>query len=113
MIPISIAINKIDIDFNLTKKTLVRHILFIAFIFFLGAISLLYLVRRINWLLIEIEEELRYNATRKDADEVFRDENERTEVNSTQERFESNFKAGNKGGGSEAPKVEGSYHLRN
>lgn len=73
----------------------------------------MYLVRRINWLLVEIEEELRYNANRKDADEVFRDDNHPTDLNSTQERFENNIKAGNKGRVSEAPKVEGSYHLRN
>lgn len=73
----------------------------------------MYLVRRINWLLIEIEEELRYNANRKDADEVFRDDNNCTDLNSTQERFERNIKAGNKGGASEEVKVEGSYHLRN
>jgi hypothetical protein len=67
-------------------------------------------VRRINWLLNEIEEELRYNANRTDADEVFRDENH--DVNTTQDRFENNLNAGNKGVG-EAKKTEGSYHLRN
>ena len=81
------------------------------FFFLLGAGSLSYLVRRIHWLLIEIEEELRYNANRTDADEVFRDEN--NDVNTTQDRFENNLLAGNKGGAGEAKKPEGSYHLRN
>lgn len=110
LIPISVAIRDQNEDFDITGNRLTNHIVFIAFLFFLGAGSLMYLVRRINWLLNEIEEELRYNANRTDADEVFRDENH--DVNSTQERFESNLLAGNKGEG-EAKKTEGSYHLRN
>ena len=110
MIPISVAIKDQNDDLDIAGIKLTNHIIFIAFFFFLGAGSLLYLVRRINWLLIEIEEELRYNANRTDADEVFRDEN--LDVNSTQERFESNFQAGNKGAG-EGKKADGSYHLRN
>lgn len=97
MIPISVAIKDQNEDFDITGNRLTNHIVFIAFFFFLGAGSLMYLVRRINWLLNEIEEELRYNANRTDADEVFRDENH--DVNSTQERFESNLLAGNKGEG--------------
>jgi hypothetical protein len=110
LIPISVAIKDQNEDFDITGNRLTNHIVFIIFFFLLGAGSLLYLVRRINWLLKEIEEELRYNANRTDADEVFRDENH--DVNSTQERFENNFNAGNKGG-AEGKKPEGSYHLKN
>ena len=110
LIPISVAIKDQNEDFDITGNRLANHIVFIAFFFLLGAGSLMYLVRRINWLLKEIEEELRYNANRTDADEVFRDENH--DVNSTQERFENNFNAGNKGG-AEGKKPEGSYHLKN
>ena len=97
MIPISVAIKDQNEDLDLTGNRLANHIVFIAFFFLLGAGSLSYLVRRIHWLLIEIEEELKYNANRKDADEVFRDEN--NDLNSTQDRFEKNLIIGNKGSG--------------
>jgi hypothetical protein len=111
LIPISVAIKDQKEDFDITGNRLTNHVIFMIFFFLLGAGSLSYLVRRIHWLLIEIEEELRYNANRTDADEVFRDEN--NDVNTTQDRFENNLLAGNKGGAGEAKKPEGSYHLRN
>jgi hypothetical protein len=83
-----------------------------CFTFLLGAGSLLYLARRINWLLIEIEEELIYSANRKDADEVFKND-DCHDGHSTEDRFEKNMQGANKGGQNGTPLKEGSYHLRN
>jgi len=67
-----------------------------SFTFVMGAGSLMYLVRRINWLLIEIEEELIYSANRKDADEVFKNDDCHGDGHSTEDRFEKNMQgAGN------------------
>jgi uncharacterized membrane protein len=79
LIPISLAIK----DQNSEEKRLTNHILFMVFLFLLGVGSLMYLVKRIHWLLVEIEEELRFNASRKDADEVFRDVDRPSDLNTT------------------------------
>ena len=50
----------------------------------------MYLVKRIHWLLVEIEEELRFNASRKDADEVFRDVDRPSYLNTWKSRGKEN-----------------------
>ncbi len=65
LIPISVAINH---DNQLKGQKMFRHIAFMVFIFFLGAGSLKYLVKRINWLLIDKEDELCYRSLKAGED---------------------------------------------
>jgi hypothetical protein len=63
LIPIAISISEIEKD-KLDKSwiSLPQHLTFMIFFFILAAVSLMYLVRRIYWLLLEKDEELRYRS---------------------------------------------------
>jgi hypothetical protein len=49
---------------------------FMIFFFLIGTGSLLYLVKRINWLLIEKDDELRYRSMKLGDDDVLKDQND-------------------------------------
>jgi hypothetical protein len=82
-----------------------------SFFFLFGAIALFYLVRRINWRLIEIEEELIYRTSREEVVDIIKKDNCEHEKESEEGRFENNLLLGNKAKKPEGS--EGSYYRRN
>lgn len=68
LVPVAIAVNLIenlkpdDGSENPAKVKFVDLLFFMIVFALLGVVSLLYLVKRINWLLVEKDEELRYRS---------------------------------------------------